>query len=81
MIGSIVTLIFIGIVIGWIYKGFTGKGGPAMTYCMLFATIGSLSGGLIFLFAGLGGELVVGLLAAILVSIAADVLSREVVHE
>ncbi len=81
MIATIVTLVFIGIVVGWIYKGFTGAAGPAQSYCMIFATIGALSGGLIFLFAGLGGELAVGLLAALFVSIAADVLSREVAHE
>lgn len=75
-----VTLIFIGIATGWIYKGFVGSAGPSQLYCMLFATIGSLAGGLIFLFTGLGGELVTGFLSALLVSVAADLLGREVAH-
>ncbi len=78
---SFVTLVFIGIAIGWIYKGFVGAAGPGQVYCMIFATIGSLSGGLIFVFAGLGGELISGLLAAIVVTLASDVLSREFAHE
>lgn len=78
---SIVTLIFIGVVIGWIYKGLVGEAGPRLWVCMAFATLGSLAGGIIFLLAGLGGELAVGTLSSILVSVAADVLSREMVHD
>ncbi len=81
MIGTIVTLIFIGIVVGWIYKGLTGESGPSMTACMIFAVLGALSGGLIFLFTGLGGELAAGLLVSFLILIAADVLNREVAQE
>ncbi|MEX2657757.1 MAG: hypothetical protein WD272_09600 [Balneolales bacterium] len=46
---------------------------------MAFAVLGSLAGGIIFIFADLGGEPVSGLLSSILVLVAADVLSRE--HE
>ncbi len=81
MIGTIVTLLFIGILVGWIYKGLTGESGPSMTACMIFAVLGTMSGGLIFLFTGLGGELAAGLLASFLVLVAADVLSREVAQE
>ncbi|MBP3191647.1 hypothetical protein [Natronogracilivirga saccharolytica] len=81
MVGTFVTLVFIGIVVGWIYQGLVGVSGPSLTVCMAFAVLGSLAGGLIFLFTGLGGELAAGLLASFLVLIAADVLSREVAHE
>ncbi len=81
MMGTFVTLVFIGIVVGWIYEGLVGDAGPGLAACMAYAVLGALSGGLIFLFTGLGGELAVGLLASILVLIAADVLSREVAHE
>lgn len=81
MLGTFVTLVFIGIVVGWIYQGLVGANGPSLVACMAFAVLGSLAGGLIFLFTGLGGELAVGLLASFLVLIAADVLSREVAHE
>ncbi|MDG5767057.1 hypothetical protein QA596_06230 [Balneolales bacterium ANBcel1] len=76
-----VTLLFIGVITGWIYKGFVGEAGPSQGYCMVFGVTGALSGGLIFLFAGLGGELVAGLLAAIFITMSADVLSREVAHD
>ncbi len=81
MMGTFVTLLFIGIVVGWIYKGLVGKSGPALGVCMAFAVLGALAGGLIFLFTGLGGEFLAGLLASFLVLVAADVLSREVAHE
>ncbi len=81
MMGTFVTLLFIGIVVGWIYKGLVGDSGPGLAVCMAFAVLGSMAGGLIFLFTGLGGELVVGLLASILVLFAADVLSREAAHD
>ncbi len=81
MMGTFVTLLFIGIVVGWIYKGLVGGSGPVLIVCMAFAVLGALAGGLIFLFTGLGGELAAGLLASFLVLVAADVLSREVAHE
>ena len=81
MMGTIVTLFFIGIVVGWIYKGLVGVSGPGLAVSMSFAVLGSLAGGLIFLFTGLGGELAAGLLASFLVLVAADVLSREVAHD
>jgi len=81
MMGTFVTLVFIGVVVGWIYNNLTGESGPSLVVCMAFAILGSVSGGLIFLFTGLGGELAVGLLASLLVLVAADVLSREVAHD
>lgn len=81
MLGTFFTLIFIGTVLGWLYNGLVGEAGPGGVACIAFAVLGAMSGGLIFLFTGLGGELVVGLLASILILIAADVLSREVAHE
>ncbi len=81
MIGTFVTLVFIGVVVGWIYNGLVGDSGPGLAACMAFAILGSVAGGLIFLFAGLGGELAVGLLASFLVLVAADVLSRELSHD
>ena len=81
MMGTFVTLVFIGVVVGWIYNGLTGDSGPSLAVCMAFAILGAVAGGLIFLFTGLGGELAVGLLASFLVLVAADVLSREVAHD
>ncbi len=78
---TFVILLFIGVVVGWIYKGLVGSAGPRTGVCLAFAILGALAGGLIFVFAGLGGELAVGLLSSILVLMAADVLSREVAHE
>ncbi|MEX0681009.1 MAG: hypothetical protein WD097_06470 [Balneolales bacterium] len=76
---TIVLLIFIGIWVGWIYNGLVGESAPRTGICMAFAVLGSLAGGIIFIFADLGGEPVSGLLSSILVLVAADVLSRE--HE
>lgn len=81
MMGTFVTLLFIGVVVGWMYNGLVGDSGPGLAVCMAFAILGAVAGGLIFLFAGLGGELAVGLLASFLVLVAADVLSREVAHD
>ena len=74
-------LLFIGVVVGWAYSGLVSDAGPKLVICIAFAVLGSIAGGLIFIMAGLGGELVVGLLSSILVLMSADVLSRDVVQD
>lgn len=72
---------FIGVLVGYFYKLFVGDSGPKLEVCIAFAILGSVGGGLIFKLTGLGAEVVVGLLSAMLVVLSADVLSREPAHE